>query len=174
MASEFDLYGTATSTATSRVRLLLAEAGFSQFNFVALDFRQKQHKVRLFYTTSDVIAHTSQDQEHLLRHPWGKVPVLVARDGFTLFESRAICKFLATKYEWSFLPSDVQQRALFDQAESIEASYFAEEVRIISRERFVKPLLLQNGNLGQERTARCRNQSLDVLRHYREQRFVEL
>lgn len=45
MQSEFTLYGTLTSTATSRVRLTLAEAGFEQYEFRPLEIKSNEHKV---------------------------------------------------------------------------------------------------------------------------------
>jgi len=74
------------------------------------------------------------------RHPWGKVPVVTFPDGFTLYESRAICKYFARKYSFPLLPSDsdVEAAALFDQAQSTEMLYFAEPAGRIGYEKFVK------------------------------------
>jgi glutathione S-transferase len=79
----------------------------------------------------------------LRRHPWGKIPVITTGDGFTLYESRAICKFLAAKYNFPLLPplSDLVARAVFDQAESAEVSYFSPSAGAISFEKFAKPLM---------------------------------
>ena len=77
------------------------------------------------------------------RHPWGKVPVVAFPEGFTLYESRAICKYLARKYSFPLLPpdSDVEAAALFDQAESSEMLYFAEPAGRITFEKFVKKFM---------------------------------
>ena len=74
------------------------------------------------------------------RHPWGKVPAITFSDGFTLYESRPICKYLAKKYSFPLLPpdSDVKATALFDQAQSVEMLYFAEPAGRIGFEKFVK------------------------------------
>jgi glutathione S-transferase len=76
----------------------------------------------------------------LKRHPWGKVPVITFANGFTLYESRAICSYLAKKYSFPLLPlgSDVEASALFDQAQSTEMLYFAEPAGIIAFEKLVK------------------------------------
>lgn len=77
------------------------------------------------------------------RHPWGKIPVATFPGGFTLYESRAICKYLAKKYSFPLLPleSDVEAAALFDQAQLEEILYFADPAGRISFEKFVKPFL---------------------------------
>ena len=77
------------------------------------------------------------------RHPWGKIPVITSADGFTLYESRAICKYLAKKYSFPLLPpdSDTEAVALFDQAQSTEVLYFAEPAGKIAFEKFGKKFM---------------------------------
>lgn len=77
------------------------------------------------------------------RHPWGKVPVVMFPDGICLYESRAICKYLARKYSIPLLPqnSDLEAIALFDQAESAETVYFTDAATRVAFEKFAKKLL---------------------------------
>jgi glutathione S-transferase len=77
------------------------------------------------------------------RHPWGKIPVIGFLEGFTLSESRAICKYLARKYSFPLLPpdSDIEAAALFEQAQSAEMLYFAEPAGRIAMEKFVKKFM---------------------------------
>jgi glutathione S-transferase len=77
------------------------------------------------------------------RHPWGKIPSVTFPDGFTLYESRAICKYLARKYSFPLLPpdSDVEAVALFDQAQSVETLYFSEPAGKIGFEKFAKKIM---------------------------------
>jgi glutathione S-transferase len=84
-----------------------------------------------------------QTPENLKRHPWGKVPSVVFPDGFTLYESRTISKYLANKYKFPLLPSesDIEATALFDQAQSVESSYFADPAGKIGFEKFVKKFM---------------------------------
>ena len=42
---EFTLYGNPGSTASDRVRLTLAEGGFTDYEFVTMDFLKADHKV---------------------------------------------------------------------------------------------------------------------------------
>ncbi|QRV87168.1 glutathione S-transferase [Ceratobasidium sp. AG-Ba] len=62
------------------------------------------------------------------KSPFGHVPVLIDTNGFKLYESRAICRYLVNKYGRSsnLVPdsSDVERNALFEQAASIEYSKF--------------------------------------------------
>jgi len=76
-------------------------------------------------------------------HPWGKIPVVTFPNGFALYESRAICKYLARKYSFPLLPpdSDLEATALFDQAQQVEIHYFSDPAGKVSFEKFVKPLL---------------------------------
>ena len=101
----------------------------------------------------------TQSPENLTRNPWGKIPVIVFPDGFTLYESRAICKYLARKYNFPLLPlppspppisgdssategeAQIRATALFEQAESIELQSFADPAGKISFEKFAKKLI---------------------------------
>ncbi|OKL64218.1 hypothetical protein UA08_01029 [Talaromyces atroroseus] len=123
----FTLYGARGSTNTDRVRLTLAEGDFTDYELVFLNLQIGEQK----------------SKEHTKRHPWGKIPVLTFPDGFTLYESRAICKYIAKKYSFPLLPpdSDVEAAALFDQAQCTEMSYFAEPAGRIAFEKFVKKFI---------------------------------
>ena len=69
--------------------------------------------------------------------------MLTTAEGFTLYESRAICKYIAMKYSFSLLPvdSDAEAVALFDQAQCAEMFYFTEPAGKIGFEKFVKKFL---------------------------------
>jgi glutathione S-transferase len=48
-------------------------------------------------------------------------------DGFILYESRAMCRYIARKYASQgipLIPTELKAEALFEQAASIETSYF--------------------------------------------------
>ncbi|KAJ7641093.1 glutathione S-transferase [Roridomyces roridus] len=93
------------------VALVLAEKQIP-FELVLIDQSAKQHKT----------------PEYLGKQPWGQVPY-IDDDGFVLYESRAIARYLAEKYADQGTPllpppSDLQKKALFEQAASIEFANF--------------------------------------------------
>ncbi|KAJ7655923.1 glutathione S-transferase [Mycena rosella] len=87
------------------------------FEVVVVDKANKDHKT----------------PEYLAKHPFGEVPLIVD-DGFILFESRAICRYLAEKYAdqgTPLIPTGLRERALFEQAASIEfANFFPQIVKV--------------------------------------------
>lgn len=120
------LFGSPLSRPTLRVAHILKEKQVP-FEFVRIDVQAKQHKT----------------PEHLQKHPFGQVPY-IDDDGFVLYETRAICKYIATKWRGqgpSLLPdpSDLKATALFDQALSIEYSNFDPIVVSIVMEKIYKP-----------------------------------
>lgn len=68
------------------------------------------------YRHVDLGRGEGQSEAFLRRHPDGKVPVL-EDDALTLFESAAICRYLAERYgvPGDLLPADVEGRARVDQ-----------------------------------------------------------
>ncbi|KAJ7792094.1 glutathione S-transferase [Mycena olivaceomarginata] len=81
------------------------------FEHVRVDMAAKEHKM----------------PEFLAMHPFGQVPV-IDDDGFILYESRAICRYLADKYADQgtpgLFPKDLKERALVEQAASVEFADF--------------------------------------------------
>ncbi|PKY52824.1 thioredoxin-like protein, partial [Rhizophagus irregularis] len=62
------------------------------------------------------------------KHPFGKMPIL-NDDGFQIYETRAIVRYLVHKYQGTktstvLIPSDVQKAALVEQFISVEANYY--------------------------------------------------
>lgn len=104
------LHGNIHSTCTSRVRTVLEELNVP-YEFVGIDFAKGEHKAPAFVAVQ----------------PFGQVPYL-DDDGFKVYESRAIARYIALKFGGvgKLIPaqSDVQKTALFEQAASIETSNF--------------------------------------------------
>ncbi|KAJ6565740.1 glutathione S-transferase [Mycena sp. CBHHK59/15] len=106
----FKLYATARAAGGGAgVAMVLAEKQVP-FELVVVDMAAKAHKT----------------PEHLAMHPFGQVPV-ADDDGFILYESRAICRYVAEKYADrgpALIPTELKARALFEQAASVEYCNF--------------------------------------------------
>ncbi|KAJ5780712.1 Glutathione-S-transferase [Penicillium paradoxum] len=116
------LYGSAI--ATSRVLVTLLEKELP-YEFILVDLAKGEQK----------------GEEYKRLQPFGKVPV-VDDDGLVLFESRAICKYLDKKYASGkrLMPEDDEAYGRFEQACSVEQSYFAAAAETIGTELIIKPM----------------------------------
>ncbi|KAJ7487036.1 glutathione S-transferase [Mycena latifolia] len=105
------------------VALVLAEKQIP-FELVVVDLTKGEHKTA----------------EFLGKHPFGQVPV-IDDDGFVLYESRAICRYLAEKYAGQgtpLLPTTLKEKALFEQAASIELADFSPPAQKVAMEALYK------------------------------------
>jgi glutathione S-transferase len=67
----------------------------------------------------------------------------VTAEGSAIYESRAIAKYLASRYGFTHLlppATDLEATARFDQAQCVEMCYFSDHAGRVSFEKFVKPL----------------------------------
>jgi len=106
------IIGNNVATCTQRVLMTLAELGVTDFTLYSPDVMAGEHK----------------KPTHTAKHPFGLIPVLEDGD-FTLYESRAICRYLATKYNGLDKglipdPKDLKAVALFEQWASVELTDF--------------------------------------------------
>jgi len=97
------IHGARGSTCTQRVLTALYEKDVP-YELVTVDFKVGEHKSEKYMST---------------KQPFGKVPVL-EDDGFILFESRAIAKYIAKKYAGQGTPllpadNDLKAYGLFEQ-----------------------------------------------------------
>ncbi|KAI0785898.1 glutathione S-transferase [Abortiporus biennis] len=130
------LYGNPFSTCTRRVITVLKEYNVP-YEMVVIDFSKGEHKAPGFV-------------EH---QPFGQVPYIVDND-LEVYESRAICRYIAEKYRGKAvsgkdlvpLASDLKAFAKFEQAVSIESSNFDPFAGGIALERVYKPLKGINTN----------------------------
>ncbi|GLB40730.1 putative GST superfamily protein [Lyophyllum shimeji] len=103
------LYGNSGFAASQRVATVLLEKQVP-FEFIEVDFANGEHK----------------SPEYLKKQPFGQTPYL-DDDGFIVYESRAMCRYIATKYAdqgTALIPTDLKENTLFEQAASIETSNF--------------------------------------------------
>jgi glutathione S-transferase len=100
------IYGAPGSTCTRKVLMTLAETK-TPYELTTIDFAKGDHK----------------KQPHLGRQPFGQIPV-IDDEGFSFYESRAICRYINEKVGGSLVPGDIKGRALMEQWISIETSNF--------------------------------------------------
>ncbi|KAH8827749.1 glutathione S-transferase [Flagelloscypha sp. PMI_526] len=103
------LYGVDNATCGKRVGIILHEKRVS-FELVPIDATVGEHK----------------SPQYLEKQPFGQVPY-IDDDGFILYESRAISRYLEEKYPsqgTKLIPTELKARALFEQAASNECFNF--------------------------------------------------
>lgn len=141
------LFGSFQSTCTQRVILVLLELGI-EYELIEKNMMKGEHKVRTFRKLKTILSLeilTSHDQDALYirdHHPFGRI-LAIEDDGFRLFESRAICRYLVAKYgSKTTTPDsdrgDLVKLALFEQAVSAEYSYFDPSVFSLAYEKMFK------------------------------------
>jgi glutathione S-transferase len=117
------LHGHPMSTCTRKVLTTLAEKGH-QAEFVMVDLTQGQQK----------------SPQYMAKHPFGVVPFF-EDDGFSMYESRAIIRYLDAKLPGTKLtPSDLPSLGRMEQWLSVEQSYFTPGCMAIVMETFFKPM----------------------------------
>jgi glutathione S-transferase len=95
------------STCTRKVLMTAAELG-TPHELVLIDFAKGEHK----------------QPPHLARQPFGRIPT-IDHDGFTMFESRAIARYLNELGGGALSPDDPRGRAKMEQWISVETSEFS-------------------------------------------------
>ncbi|KAJ8468220.1 hypothetical protein ONZ45_g17324 [Pleurotus djamor] len=119
------LYGSSIAICTKRVANILHEKQVP-FELVTVDIFKGEHK----------------KPEYLEKQPFGQTPY-IDDDGFILFESRAICRYIEAKYASQgtpLIPKDLKDRAKFEEAASIEVCNFNPYATTIVVERVFKKM----------------------------------
>jgi glutathione S-transferase len=101
------IFGDPRSTNTRKVLTTLAELEMP-YELVHVDFARGEHK----------------HEAHLQRQPFGQVPAL-DDDGFVLYETHAMCRYLDARAGGALMPSDLRARATADQWMSVESANFS-------------------------------------------------
>ncbi|KAF8881329.1 thioredoxin-like protein [Infundibulicybe gibba] len=111
------LYGVCGQRSPSGLVAMVLNEKKVPFEFVPIDIRSGEHKT----------------PEHCTRNPFGLVPC-IDDDGFILYESRTICRYISMKYREQgtslLLPpaEDIRAVAQFEQAVSAETVTFSPPV----------------------------------------------
>lgn len=117
------IYGFPLSSCVRRVAVIAKEMNVP-YEVILVDVAKREHKSPAF----------------LEKHPFGQVPY-INDDGFELYESRAIARYLATKYAGqgaALIPTELKANALFEQAASFELNDYEPFAHTIAIEKVVK------------------------------------
>jgi len=90
----------------------------------------------------DLVNGEQSTPEYKAYQPFSKVPC-IDDEGFILYESRAIARYLAAKTNSPLLPTELKAAALFEQAASIEIYAFNIPAGRIFWEGFIKKVILK-------------------------------
>jgi glutathione S-transferase len=116
------IYGHPMSTCTRKVLMTLLETN-TPHDLQVVDFAKGEHK----------------QEPHLARQPFGQVPTL-DDGGFTLYESRAMCRYVNDKASGPLAGRDLQARANTEQWISVETSNFSGPVmKFVFQHIFQRP-----------------------------------
>jgi len=91
------IYGADLSSPANKVRFAANAIGL-EYEYIKVRIRDGEHR----------------KPEFLAINPAGKIPV-INDDGFIMFESGAICRYLADKHNSDLYPKDTKKRATIDQ-----------------------------------------------------------
>lgn len=118
------IYGAPTFNAL-KVVLIAEEAGLD-YQYIELDMLAGEHK----------------SPEHMDRHVLGKVPAIM-HDDKPLFESAAICRYLAKIAKSDLYPSDIYQAGIVDQWLDLMASHIGRWLSVFYFNEYIKPLFFK-------------------------------
>ena len=117
------IYGIPTFN-TTKVLLTAEELGLN-YKYAQLDFSKGENK------TLNYLEH----------HPLGKVPS-IEYDGESLFESNAICRFLALQNVSTLYTGTAREKALIDQWIDLMAHHIGRWMGVIYFQEFIRPNFL--------------------------------
>lgn len=123
------LYGVAGATCGKRVAIVLNEKGIP-FELHAIEPGQ------------------NKTAEYLEKQPFGQIPY-IDDEGYILYESRAICRYIEAKYPGKGIKlaptvDDLKAYGLFEQAYSVETANFNPHVSAAVSEKVHKPCVVHS------------------------------
>ena len=87
----------------------------------------------------ELAAGDQKKPAHMSRQPFGQIPV-IDDEGFSFYESRAICRYVNERYQGNLVPGDIKGRALMEQWISVETSNFSTfAMKFIYHDVFKRP-----------------------------------
>ena len=116
------IYGADLSSPANKVRFV-ANALNLQFEYIRVSIRDGENK----------------KEDFLRLHPAGKIPVIVD-DGFILFESGAIVKYLCEKHPSGLYPADLKQRAIVNQWTDFSTLHIGTAMGRVFYNRVIAPM----------------------------------
>ncbi len=85
------------------------------FNSNKVRFAANAMGLKYEFQNIDLAAGEQRKPEFLKINPTGRIPVLVDDNGFTIFESNAIARYLAERTGSTLYPKDLSQRSIVNQ-----------------------------------------------------------
>ena len=114
----------------------------STYNVTKLLFTAEELDIEYEYCVLNLPREGGIPAEHRQRHPLAKVPVLEDEQGNCLFESAAICRYLAVQSGGKLYGSTASQRANVDGWLDLIAHHVGVWLARTFREEHIKPVLL--------------------------------
>lgn len=136
------IYGYPVSLPSNKVRFTA--------NHIGLDYD---------YMVVDLVKGEQMNEGHKKLHPAGKVPVM-DDNGFILFESGAIIKYLAAKHGSGLYPEDIKQRAHVDKWTDFATLHIGSSMNRVFFNRILAPVV------GVEVDERSMNDGIGFLERY--------
>ena len=117
------IYGSDLSSPSNKVRFVANALGL-QYEYRKVNLRNGENR----------------NPEFLKLNPTGKIPV-INEDGFVLFESNAIVKYLCEKNQSPLYPTPLQQKALVDQWIDFVSHHVGTAIARVMFNRVFAPIL---------------------------------
>jgi glutathione S-transferase len=117
------IYGADLSGPSNKVRFVANKLGL-EYEYLRVNLMKEENKT----------------EDHLKRHPAGKVPV-IEEEGFKLFESNAIIKYLAGKAGSSLYPEQAKARAIVEQWIDFSSHHIGAAMNRVMFNRVLAPFM---------------------------------
>ena len=115
--------------------------GFQTFNVTKVLVTAEELNLDYQFHLVNLATGEQQTPTHLDRHPAGKVPVL-EDDGRYLYESAAICRYLARRQDSALYPKEPWEAALVDQEVDYATMHIGRWIGVYFYEEVVKAKFL--------------------------------